>query len=146
MTAPAALRRPAEAPAGPGFEAYDSEFEAVLGDDARLELVAETDAHEGPVYVPAEGALYFTTLPRTVSTPIPGTPRAVIKRLALDGPSSGLEESRLSVVRADVHMPNGMTLGHDGHLVVCEQGTRSEHARISRVDPATGRAEVLVDG
>jgi len=94
MTAPAALRRPAEAPAGPGFEAYDSEFEAVLGDDARLELVAETDAHEGPVYVPAEGALYFTTLPRTVSTPIPGTPRAVIKRLALDGPSSGLEESR----------------------------------------------------
>jgi gluconolactonase len=43
-------------------------------------------------------------------------------------------------------MPNGMTLGHDGHLVVCEQGTRSEHARISRVDPVTGQVEGLVDG
>jgi hypothetical protein len=37
-------------PEGTGFEVYDTEFEAVLGDDARLELVAETDAHEGPVY------------------------------------------------------------------------------------------------
>jgi uncharacterized protein GlcG (DUF336 family) len=43
-------------------------------------------------------------------------------------------------------MPNGMTLGHDGCLVVCEQGTRSERARISRVDPRTGRVETLVDG
>jgi gluconolactonase len=42
-------------------------------------------------------------------------------------------------------MPNGMTLGHDGHLVVCEQGTRSAPARISRVDPRTGRADTLVD-
>ena len=43
-------------------------------------------------------------------------------------------------------MPNGMALGHDGYLVVCEQGTRSEPARISRVDPVTGQAEGLVDG
>jgi gluconolactonase len=133
-------------PGGTGFEAYDPEFEAVLGDDARLELVAETDAHEGPVYMPGEDALYFTTLPRTGNAPIPGTPRAIIKRLALDGVSFPVAESRLSALPAAVHMPNGMALGHDGHLVVCEQGTRSEHARISRVDPATGHAEGLVDG
>jgi len=57
-----------------------------------------------------------------------------------------VDESLLSVLPADVHMPNGMTLGHDGHLVVCEQGTLSEHARISRVDPVTGQVEGLVDG
>ena len=144
--APAVPQRPAEAPAVAGFEAYSPEFEAVLGDDARLELVAETDAHEGPVYVPGEDALYFTTLPRAGGTPGPGTPRAVIKRLALTGLGFPVDESRLSVLPAGVHVPNGMTLGHDGHLVVCDQGTRSERARISRVDRATGRAEILVDG
>jgi sugar lactone lactonase YvrE len=150
MTAPATLHRHAEAPsaapAGRGFEVYDAEFEAVLGDGAHLELVAETDAHEGPVYVAGEDALYFTTLPRAGSTPAPGTPRAIIKRLALTGLSFPVDESRLSVLPAAVHMPNGMTLGRDGHLVVCEQGTRSDHARISRVDRATGRAEALVEG
>jgi len=133
-------------PGGTGFEVYDTEFEAVLGDDARLELVAETDAHEGPVYIPGQDALCFTTLPRPGSIPAPGTPRAVIKRLALNGLSFPVDESRLSALPAAVHMPNGMTLGHDGRLVVCEQGTRSGHARISRVDPVTGQVEGLVDG
>ena len=36
------------------FRAHDPRFEDVLGDDARLELVAEVDAHEGPVYVDDE--------------------------------------------------------------------------------------------
>jgi hypothetical protein len=49
MTETAALSRDAEAgasrAAGPCFEVYDSEFEAVLGRYARLALVAETDAH-----------------------------------------------------------------------------------------------------
>src|SRR5215831_7621457 len=111
-------------PEGSGFEVYDPEFEAVLGDDARLELVAETDAHEGPVYIPGQDALYFTTLPRPGNISAPGTPQAVIKRLALNGLSFPVDESRLSALPTDVHMPNGMTLGHDGHLVVCEQGTR----------------------
>ena len=38
-----------------------------------------------------------------------------------------------------------MTLGHDGSLVVCEQGTRAERARISRVHPTTGEVETLID-
>jgi gluconolactonase len=153
MTAPATLRRHSEhgtrAPAAqadwPRFEAYQPEFEAVLGDDPRLELVAEADAHEGPVYVPGEDALYFTTLPRPGNIPAPGTPQAVIKRLALDGLNFPVAPSRLSALPAAVHMPNGMTLGPDGCLLVCEQGTLSEHARISRVDPATGQAGTLVD-
>lgn len=130
---------------GPGFEVYDPECDALLGGTARLTLVAETDAHEGPVYVPGEDALYFTTLPQPRNTPTPGTPHAVIKRLALDGLSFPVDPSQLSVLPAHVHMPNGMTLGHDGSLVVCGQGTRAEHARISRVDPRTGQVDTLTD-
>ena len=149
MTGTATLGRDTEAGAvratGPCFEVYDSEFEAVLGRYARLALVAETDAHEGPVYVPGEDALYFTTVPRAPDHLVPGTPQAAIKRLALDGLSLPVAPSRLSTLQVPVHMPNGMTLGRDGRLVVCEQGTRSGPARISRVDPLTGQVDTLVD-
>ncbi len=149
MTGTVATSRHAGAAArqatGPGFEVYDPEGEALLGGAARLALVAETDAHEGPVYISREDALYFTTLPQTRNTPAPGTPHAVIKRLALDGLSFPVDLSRLSVLPARVHMPNGMALGHDGSLMVCEQGTRAEHARISRVDPRTGQVDTLTD-
>src|SRR6266496_1215064 len=131
--------------AHPGFEVCDSEFAAALGPAPRLALVAETDAHEGPVYVPGEDALYFTSLPGKVDIPAPGTPGAYIKRLALDGLNFPVDPSRLSVVPARVNMPNGMALGRDGRLVVCEQGTRAEHARISRIDPTTGEVETVVD-
>jgi gluconolactonase len=149
MTGTAALGRDAEAgtprAASPCFEVYDTEFEAVLGHDARLALVAETDAHEGPVYIPGEDALYFTTVPRAPAIPAPGMPQAAIKRLSLDGLSFPVDPGQLSTLPVSVHMPNGMTLGHDGRLVVCEQGTRSEPARISRVDPLTGRVHSLTD-
>jgi gluconolactonase len=149
MTGTATLSHGAEAGAsrasGPCFELYDSEFEAVLGRYARLALVAETDAHEGPVYVPGEDALYFTTVPRVPAVPVPGMPQAVIKRLSLDGLNLPVDPSRLSTLHVPVHMPNGMALGHDGRLVVCEQGTRSAPARISRVDILTGRVDTLVD-
>jgi gluconolactonase len=92
--------------------------------------VAETSAHEGPVYVPGEHALYFTTLPE----PGIGRPVVDIKRLAL-------ETGEVSVVRADASVANGMALAPDGRLVVCEQ----HPAAISVVDPATGRGETLVD-
>ena len=131
--------------AHPGFEAYDLEFAAVLGAAPRLVLVAETDAHEGPVYVPGEDVLYFTSLRGEADIPTPGSPCAYIKRLALDGLNFPVDPSRLSAVPAPVHLPNGMTLGHDGSLVVCEQGTRAEDARISRVDARTGQVDSLVD-
>jgi gluconolactonase len=95
----------------------------------RLRRVAETDAHEGPVYAADEDALYFTTVRRE---------RVVIKRLAL-------ADATVSVVRADANMANGMALDRDGSLLVCEQGTLREPARISRFDRATGEVETVVD-
>jgi gluconolactonase len=96
-----------------------------------LEKLVDVDAHEGPVYVEAEHALHFTTLPK------PG-PEVAIKRLDL----ATLE---VTAVRESANGANGMTLAPDGRLLVCEQGTPRERARISAVDPATGEAETVVD-
>ena len=95
----------------------------------RLELVAETDAHEGPVYAADEHALYFTTVRRE---------RVALKLLDLNSGS-------VSVVRASANNANGMALDREGRLVVCEQGTLGEPARISRVDRRTGEVETLTD-
>lgn len=111
------------------FRAHDPLFEEVLGDRPRLERVVEVDAHEGPVYAADEDALYFTTVRRE---------RVSIKRLAL-------ADGSVSVVVDDANNANGMVLGHDGRLVVCEQGTFERPARIGLVDRETGLAESLVD-
>ena len=92
--------------------------------------LADVDAHEGPVFVAEEDALYFTSVPR---------PDVATKRLSL-------RTGEVSVLRGDANKANGMALAADGRLVVCEQGTRSQRARISLVDRATGAAETLVDG
>jgi gluconolactonase len=94
-----------------------------------LDLVVETDAHEGPVYVADEHALYFTTARRD---------SVAIKRL-------DLADELVSVVRADANMANGMTLDREGRLVVCEQGTMSTPARITRLDRRTGEVETVVE-
>jgi sugar lactone lactonase YvrE len=78
-----------------------------------------TDAHEGPVYVPSEDALYFTT----------SRPHVAIRRLALDGDRFPLEDEGVTTVRAATDAANGMALGRDGRLLVCAsygflQGTR----------------------
>jgi gluconolactonase len=111
------------------FVAHDPRFADVVGEEPRLELVAETDAHEGPVYAADEDALYFTTTRRG---------RVAIKRLELAGRT-------VSVVRPDTNNANGMTLDRAGRLVVCEQGSFTEPARISRLDRTTGRVEALVE-
>jgi gluconolactonase len=89
-------------------------------------ILARTDAHEGPVYVAAEQALYFTTQR--------AGRRVDIMRLSL-------ADGRVSVVLADARAANGMALGHDGRLLVCEE----QPAAITRVDPATGARETVVD-
>jgi gluconolactonase len=96
-----------------------------------MEKLVDVDAHEGPVYVERERALYFTTLPK------PG-PEVSIARL-------DLETLDVSIVRESANGANGMTLAPDGRLLVCEQGTPRERARISAIDPATGAAETVVD-
>jgi gluconolactonase len=98
------------------------------GFPARAEHLVDVDAHEGPVYVPGEDALYFTSVPR------PG-PRVDIKRLDLGSLTH-------SVIRPDARAANGMALGPDGRLIVCEQ----IGGGLAAVDPVTGERELLVDG
>jgi gluconolactonase len=113
------------------FEAHDPGFAAVVGDEPQLVKVADVDAHEGPVY--ADGALYFTTQPCDGASSI--------RRLELDG----LEAFAVATVREHANGANGMTLGLDGRLLVCEQGSRTEPARISAVDRDSGAAETIVE-
>ena len=72
-------------------------------------------------------------------------PLVDIRKLALDGYRFPLEPERVSVVRPQANAANGMTLAPDGSLLVCEQGSWFQPARISRVDPHTGSAVTLVD-
>ena len=103
--------------------------------EIRVDLVVETDAHEGPVYVAEEDALYFTTVPR------PGLdgPRVDIRRV-------DLATRTLATIRADANAANGMALAPDGRLLVCEQGSTTRPAAITLVDRSTGATETLVDG
>jgi gluconolactonase len=76
------------------FHAFDANFDDVAA-GGRLVKVVDVDAHEGPVYVAGEDALYFTTLPAPTDVPLPGSLRVAIKRLALDGDRFPLEVERL---------------------------------------------------
>jgi gluconolactonase len=95
-----------------------------------LEIVAETDAHEGPVYAADEHALYFTSVRRGR--------HVAIKRVEL-------ATGRVDVVRTETNVANGMVLDREGRLVVCEQGTLETPARITRLDRRTGDVETIVD-
>src|SRR3954454_15474415 len=119
-----------------GFIAHSAEFAAVLGASPRLDRVAEVDAHEGPVYVADEDALYFTTRPKPGGLPLPGSPLVAIKRLRLDGARFPVAAERIDVVVSVTDAANGMAADVDGSLLVCEQGTAVHPARISRVDRA----------
>ncbi len=111
------------------------------GGQNRAVRVVDVDAHEGPVYLGREDALYFTTLPRAGRI----SPVASVKRLALDGDRFPLETERIAVVDADLIMPNGMVADHDGSLIVCEQGNPSVPAQLRRLDPRTGVTSTIVD-
>lgn len=51
------------------FIAHSPEFYEVTGDNPQFYTVIETNAHEGPVYVRDEQALYFTTVPANSNVP-----------------------------------------------------------------------------
>jgi len=127
----------------PPFVTRDPRFDAVLGDAPQFVRVVDTNAHEGPVYVPEDDALYFTTVPRRDAQDVP---HVSIARLALAGLEFPLGPDRVTTVRERANVANGMALDHDGFLIVCEQGTRNTLARISRVDRVTGHAETVVAG
>jgi gluconolactonase len=127
-----------------GFVVRAAGMAAVIGDAPVLARVIDVDAHEGPVYVASEDALYFTSVPAP-ATGSADHPAVAVKRLALDGLRFPLGAERVSVLTDALAAANGMTLGHDGSLLVCEQGGPQRPATISRLDRITGRVDVLVD-
>ena len=122
----------------PHFVIYSDAFLDVLGPDPGYETVANVSAHEGPVYVPGENALYFTTLPVTTNIPAFGDKNVAIGRLDV---ASG----EVSTFVAEANMANGMTLDREGRLLICEQGSLETNARISRMNLKTKKAETVVD-
>src|SRR5262249_50534237 len=127
----------------PRFVAHGRAFHAIARESPRRVRVVETEAHEGPVYVADDDALYFTTVAMRDER---GVPQVAIRRLDLDGLRFPLDPGRISTVREPANAANGMTLDHAGFLLVCEQGTFDTPARISRVDRASGAAETVVEG
>src|SRR5262249_46529842 len=56
-----------------------------------------------------------------------------------------LATGAVTTVRADANMANGMTLGLDGRLLVCEQGKNGTPARLSALDRVTGATVSVVE-
>lgn len=119
--------------------AYGDEFCAVLGAEFQRPVLIETNAHEGPVYVTAEHALYFTTVPE------PGPKNIAIMRLQLAGDEFPFTARGVETVSQPSNMANGMTLDREGRLIICEQGTMETDAQISRMDLQTRKIETVVD-
>lgn len=122
----------------PHFVIYSDAFLDVLGPDPGYETVANVNAHEGPVYVRGENALYFTTVPVTTNIPAFGDRNVAIGRLDV---ASG----KVSTFVNETNMANGMTLDREGRLLICEQGTLETDARISRMNLKTKKVETVVD-
>src|SRR5680860_638997 len=75
----------------PTCAVYRDAFRKVLGKDFRRPVLIETNAHEGPVYVASEHALYFTTVPE------PGPKNVAIMRLQLGGDRFPFSAEKLAV-------------------------------------------------
>ena len=122
----------------PHFVVYSDAFLDVIGRNPGYKTIPDINAHEGPVYVRKENALYFTTVPVTTNIPSFGDRNVAIKRLDV---ASG----KVSTFVAEANMANGMTLARDGRLLICEQGSLETKARISRMDLKTKQTESVVD-
>ena len=96
------------------------------------------DAHEGPVYVPAEDAVYFATARHERDAPAPG-PLVALRRWRLgdDAVEDFVDDARVA---------NGFALARDGEaLLVCEQGDRERPGCIARYALGEARREVLAE-
>ena len=120
------------------FVVYAPEFEKVIGPAPEYEVLPGIDAHEGPVYVRDWDAVLFTTVPVTTNVPFHGNRNVSIKKL-------DVKSREVSVVVEDANMANGMTLGRDGKLLICEQGTKTTSAAITRLALAGRDYSVVVD-
>lgn len=130
----------------PHFISHSPEFEQVTGKNPKFTTLIHTNAHEGPVYRHDENALYFLTGPIPTSGYLPDSTRVSVNRLDLSG-HAPLPDSALMTISETSNLANGMTTDLEGRFIVCEQGTKITHGRISRVDPSRPSiiSEVLVD-
>src|SRR5690348_4962955 len=103
-------------PESPHFISYSDAFQDVTGPEPRFHTVIETNAHEGPVYVAGENALYFTAVPASTNVPIAGGKQVAIGRVALGEGPYPLDPSALTIMREASNMANGMTLDREGRL------------------------------
>ena len=98
-------------------------------------VYVQADAHEGPVVVPQQERLYFTSVPDFKSDDVNIAIRYV-----------DLKTGKIETFRPDANMANGMWLTRDGTaLLVAEQGTRDTPGGISRIRLADGARDVIVD-
>ena len=105
------------------------------GAGADHSILVHTDAHEGPVVVPDQNRLYFTTPPDFKSDDTHIAIRYV-----------DLATLEIVTWRPRSNMANGMWLTKDGSaLLVAEQGTHDTPGAISRIRLSDGEREVLVD-
>ena len=98
-------------------------------------ILVEADAHEGPVVVPSQNRLYFTSVPDRSAD----DPSIAIRYVDLD-------TLAVETFKPRSNMANGMWLTRDGSaLLVAEQGTMDSPGGISRIDIDSGERQVLVD-
>lgn len=120
------------------FVVYAPEFLEVLGSSPEYTVVPGVNAHEGPVYVKAWDAVLFTTVPATTDLPNHGNRNVSIGRLDVGS-------LQVSTFAAVTNMANGMTLDREGNLLICEQGTKTTAAAISRMNLQTKEAQSVVE-
>ncbi len=103
--------------------------------DDRHAVFVETDAHEGPVAVPASNRIYFTTKPDFTANDTHIAIRFV-----------DVSTGEVGTLTPRSNMANSMWLSKDGRsLLVAEQGSLETPGAISRIDLADGSRTVVVD-
>ncbi len=120
---------------GPGSD-RQSRNTSVNANEAKVHsILVKTDAHEGPVVVPHQDRLYFTTKPDFQSDDTHIAIRYV-----------DLGTLKIGTFLPRSNMANAMWLTADGTaLLVAEQGTMNTPGAISRIKLIDGNREVVVD-
>jgi len=113
------------------FIIYAEEFRDVIGSNPQYGVIPNVSAHEGPVYVRDRNVVLFTSVPENTNVPTFGGKRIFIGQLDVARLDAGNEA--VSVFRADTNAANGMTLDREGRLLICEQGSKTTAAAISRL-------------
>lgn len=118
---------------------YQPEFAAVIGENYSYSTLVEVNAHEGPVYFRETNELYFTTVPNSTNIPIQGYKQIAIQKVCLS------DNNRIETIQERSNNANGMTMDLEQNLLICEQGSLSTPATISKFNRNTGIIEPLVD-